>query len=77
MKSATWESCSEVSIDSQLRNLREIAANLTESLATTDEMRSKAAKAQSFVQMAIAALENVQAEPAVPDAVFQHILRPS
>lgn len=65
MKSANWAPCSEVSLDSELRNLREIRTNLSEcidSLPEDDVGRSKMAMALSFVQMAIDALTSFQAE---------------
>jgi hypothetical protein len=67
LKSANWSACSEVSLDSELRNLREIRTNLSEcidSLSEDDVGRNKMAVALSFVQMAIDALSSFQAERA-------------
>jgi hypothetical protein len=67
VKSANWAPCSEVSLDSELRNLREIRTNLSEcidSLPEDDVGRNKMAMALSFVQMAIDALTSFQAERA-------------
>ena len=63
MKSARWEPCSEVSIKSELHNLREVRTNLTECLDSLpkDVRRTKLTVALSFVQMAIDALTTFQA----------------
>jgi hypothetical protein len=64
MKSAHWEPCSEVSINSELRNLREVRTNLIECLDSMpkDNRRTKLTVALSFVQMAIDALTTFRAE---------------
>ena len=59
--------CSEASIDSELHNLREVRANLSECLDVLpgdDVAHFKLAMALSFVQMAIEALSSFQAERA-------------
>jgi hypothetical protein len=61
MKAATWESCSGVSLNSELANLREVETNLAECFRT-DPRRCNIVVALSFLQMAIAALaEEVEA----------------
>ena len=65
MRSARWEPCSEVSINSELDNLREVRANLSECLNAmpeNDSVRPRMAMALSFVEMAIDALNSFQAE---------------
>jgi hypothetical protein len=66
MKCAHWEPCSEVSINSELNNLREVGTNLNECLDSLpkDVRRTKLTVALSFVQMAIDALTTFQAERA-------------
>jgi hypothetical protein len=66
MKSANWEPCSAVSINSELHNLREVRTNLIECLDSMpkDNRRTKLTVALSFVQMAIDALTTFPAERA-------------
>ena len=61
--------CSEDSIGSELHNLQEVRANLIECLEVLPEddvARIKMDMALSFVQLAIDALSNFQAERAGP-----------
>jgi len=64
VKSATWQRCSEVSINSELANLREIRTNLSECISTLheDAVRTRLTMALSFVQMTIDALEGFKKE---------------
>ncbi len=72
MKCTNWEPCSEVSINTELRNLREIETNLGECLGA-DETRYRAAIAQSFLQMAIAAVKDLQAASAMTAPIGQPV----
>jgi hypothetical protein len=59
--------CSEASIDSELHNLREVRAKLSECAAVLregDVGRTQMAMALSFVQMAIDALNKFRSERA-------------
>lgn len=74
MKSANWEPCSEASINSELKHLREVRANLSECVANllVDEARPHMTMALSFVQSAIDALAMYQVKiPTVATAKGQ------
>jgi hypothetical protein len=67
MKSTQWERCSEVSIESEMANLREVEANIDECLEimpVSNLTRYKLVLALSFVQQAIEALTVFQSERA-------------
>jgi hypothetical protein len=64
MRSVNWDSCSEASINCELKRLREVRNNLSQCIDALpeDDRRSKMAMALSFVQMAMDALASFQAE---------------